>query len=256
MTEKKCSKCSEIKPLEEFCIQTRSKDGRASYCKVCKAKADREYRDRKGEELLEKKRAYYVENKEVILAREKERKKDPEVKKKVLLQKKAYHAKNKEVLSKKKKAYYQKNKEAIKKRVMDNYYKDPKKTIDRNVKYERERRRKDPTFRLMLNTKNAIYKAIVRENGGKNGSKTLDSLPYTIEQLKEHLEKQFDENMTWDNYGSYWHVDHIYPQSKLPFKSLSDKNFELCWSLNNLRPLEASENLQKSNKIITDIKCP
>ena len=70
MTEKKCSKCSEIKPLEEFCIQTRSKDGRASYCKVCKAKADREYRDRKGEELLEKKRAYYAENKEMLLARE------------------------------------------------------------------------------------------------------------------------------------------------------------------------------------------
>ena len=96
MTEKKCSKCSEIKPLEEFCIQTRSKDGRASYCKVCKAKADREYRDRKGEELLEKKRAYYAENKEMLLAKEKERKKDPERKKKVLLQKKAYHAKNKD----------------------------------------------------------------------------------------------------------------------------------------------------------------
>ncbi len=256
MTEKKCSKCSEIKPLEEFCKDKKGRLGRQASCKVCKAKADKEYRDKKGEELLKKKRAYYAENKEVLLAKERERRKDPEVKKRNALKNKAYRAKNKEALSEKAKAYYQKNQEAIKKRVMDNYYKDPKKTIDRNIKYERERRQKDPTFRLMLNTKNAIYKAIIRNNGGKKGSKTLDALPYTIQQLKEHLEKQFDEYMTWENYGSYWHVDHIYPQSKLPYKSLSDKNFKLCWALDNLRPLEAIENIKKSAKIIKDIKSP
>lgn len=82
---------------------------------------------------------------------------------------------------------------------------------------------------------------------------TFDALPYTPEQLVEHLEKQFDDKMTWDNYGTYWHVDHIYPQSKLPFDSLDHINFLTCWALTNLRPLEASANMSKGAKVIDDL---
>ena len=49
-------------------------------------------------------------------------------------------------------------------------------------------------------------------------SSTWKKLPYTPEELRKHLEKQFDENMNWENYGIYWHIDHIYPQSKLLFQ--------------------------------------
>jgi len=45
-------------------------------------------------------------------------------------------------------------------------------------------------------------------------------------------------------------VDHIYPQSLLPYDSYDDPNFQKCWALENLQPLEAIENLKKSNKII------
>lgn len=76
------------------------------------------------------------------------------------------------------------------------------------------------------------------------------SLGYTPPQLREHLEKQFDSNMTWENYGSYWTIDHIIPQSRLLFQSFDDENFIKCWSLENLRPLEKIENIKKSNKII------
>lgn len=72
-----------------------------------------------------------------------------------------------------------------------------------------------------------------------------------MQQLKEHLENKFDKNMSWNNYGIYWYIDHIYPQSLLPYMSMSDDNFKKCWSLDNLQPLQAIDNLKKSNKIVS-----
>ena len=68
-------------------------------------------------------------------------------------------------------------------------------------------------------------------------------LEHNIIQLRQHIERQFDDNMNWDNYGIYWHIDHIIPQSCLPYTSMEEDNFKKCWALNNLRPLEAKENM-------------
>ena len=91
--------------------------------------------------------------------------------------------------------------------------------------------------------------ALRNNNSSKEGNSTWAALPYTPQQLREHLEAQFEEGMTWDNYGE-WHIDHIYPQSKLPYESMTDENFRLAWDLRNLRPLWAAENLSKRDKII------
>ena len=55
--------------------------------------------------------------------------------------------------------------------------------------------------------------------------------------------------MSWENYGSYWQINHIYPQSKLPYTSMEEENFKICWALSNLRPLEKITNIRKGNKI-------
>ena len=115
--------------------------------------------------------------------------------------------------------------------------------------YAKERH-KDPTIKLRKNVSNVIYNTLTRENSDKQGRSTWTHLPYTPQQLREHIESQFDGSMTWDNYGSHWHIDHIYPQSRLPYDSMEHPNFLLCWSLDNLRPLSATENLKKSNKIL------
>lgn len=240
---KVCTTCGVDKPLSAYNNDKRGRLGKQARCKACKAVKDKAYRDRKGEELLEKKRAYYAENKEVLLEKQKAyTEKNKEV---VLARKRAYHHKNKEVIAEKKRGYYQKNKEEILEKRKEYYKENREAVIERNNRYERERRQKDPTFRLLLNTKGAVYKALMRENGGKNGSRTLDALPFTIDELKAHLEAQFDEHMTWDNYGSYWHVDHIYPLKLLPYDSLEHEHFKLVWDLRNLRPLEGSENSSK-----------
>jgi len=248
---KTCTTCGVDKPLTEYHNDKRGRLGKGATCKPCKAIKQKAYRDLKGETLLEKKRAYYKANKQQ--AREwgiEYRKKNKEV---LAEKNKAFREKNKERLRAKHKEYYQKNKEHIKAKANAYYAENREHVIERNNKYERERRQRDPIFRLMLNTKGAVYKALVREGGGKYGSKTLDALPFTIDELKAHLQSQFDETMTWDNYGSCWHVDHIYPLSALPYDSLDHPHFSLVWDLNNLRPLSAEENVRKQAQLTEPI---
>jgi hypothetical protein len=54
--------------------------------------------------------------------------------------------------------------------------------------------------------------------------------------------------MTMENYGSYWHIDHIKPRSLFTYTSIEDEQFKKCWALSNLQPLEALENIRKGNK--------
>lgn len=108
---------------------------------------------------------------------------------------------------------------------------------------ERERRAIDINFKLKKNVSRSISHALNKVLSNKNGLSTIKYLPYTLTELKEHLEKQFDSNMSWGNYGSYWHIDHIVPHSLFAYTSMEDDNFQKCWALSNLRPLEAHQNM-------------
>jgi hypothetical protein len=51
---------------------------------------------------------------------------------------------------------------------------------------------------------------------------------------------------TWDDNDTStwkWQLDHIIPHSDLPYDSVEDENFKKCWSLENLRPLSAKQNV-------------
>lgn len=82
-------------------------------------------------------------------------------------------------------------------------------------------------------------------------------LPYTAEQLKQHIESLWEEWMSWDNYGRFhpehktWQIDHVIPQSKLSFSNFEDESFQKLWALSNLRPLETIANIKKSNKVLS-----
>jgi hypothetical protein len=114
--------------------------------------------------------------------------------------------------------------------------------------YERNRRRIDPKYRLGVRTRTAVYTCLKERNVAKYRS-TFELLGYTLEELMIHLEKQFTEGMTWDNYGE-WHVDHKVPMTSFNFETTEDKEFKLCWSLENLQPLWGSDNLSKGTKIL------
>lgn len=102
-----------------------------------------------------------------------------------------------------------------------------------------------------------VYVALKKNNSNKNSISVLKFLPYSIKELKIHLENQFEHWMTWDNWGMYdpstwddndqstwtWQIDHIIPQSTFKYTSMEDEEFKQCWGLDNLRPLSAKQNI-------------
>jgi ATP-dependent Lon protease len=114
--------------------------------------------------------------------------------------------------------------------------------------YERYRKASDPAYKLISNFRTAIYQ-VLKENNVEKNKHYFDILKYTPEELISHLEKQFTDSMTWENYGE-WHVDHRIPISSFNFESVDDDSFIKCWSLENLQPMWGKENITKGDKII------
>ncbi len=113
-------------------------------------------------------------------------------------------------------------------------------------KYAKERKKKDFKYKLNKNISSAVYLSL---KGNKKNRHWETLVDYTLRQLKNHLEKQFDDKMSWGNYGSYWVVDHKIPISKFNFTLPEHTDFLRCWKLSNLRPLEKIQNIQKGDKL-------
>lgn len=220
-----------------------------SSCKKCYYNNNREY-------FLEKQKAYYHKNKEDVLEYQKQYRENNNdaIKEK----KKQYYEDNKEEKAAIDKAYYEKNKEKIKKRSRE-YSKNNRKQIN---KYKQDRMNTDVFYRLSHYVSTSINKKLKVNNGSKNNKSINYYLPYSIDQLKLHIEALFEPWMNWENHGAYnvntwddndpatwtWNIDHIIPQSHLPYSSMEDENFRKCWALDNLRPLSAKQNVLDKNR--------
>ena len=139
-------------------------------------------------------------------------------------------------------------------RLNDYHQKWREKNIDKHReykrKYEKHRKDTDPLYKLISNFRTAIYQ-VLKENSVEKNKSYFDILQYTPEELINHLEKQFKDDMTWENYG-IWHVDHKLPITSFNIQEMGDEEFMKCWSLGNLQPMWGEENIRKSNKILED----
>ena len=216
MKIKQCNKCSETKTVNAFSKRKDSKDGFRNECKSCRLARDREHYS-KNPDKLEELKEYQKQYRDSHKQRTKE-------------YNRTYREQNIDTIRTKQREYANANK------------------VKRN-KYQKERRYSLPTIRLKQNVSSVVNRAIKKASNGNStkGGSTFEHLPYTPQQLKEHIENQFEPWMTWDNWGE-WHIDHIIPQSVLLYDSLEHPNFQKCWALDNLRPLKAEENIYKSNK--------
>lgn len=144
------------------------------------------------------------------------------------------------------KYYRQIYKEYFKKYRKEYYLKNKEKMLKQSIDNSKNRRKTDSKFRL-----NQSISASMRNSlkNGKNGYHWGKLVGYTLRDLIKHLEKQFTSKMNWDNYGSYWVIDHKVPISIFNFSSFEHIDFKRCWALKNLRPLEKTENIKKYNKI-------
>ena len=107
--------------------------------------------------------------------------------------------------------------------------------------------------KYLLNPKNRIDANVrsfvcVALKGGKAGRSWEKLVGYTLDDLVVHLERQFDNMMNWENYGSYWALDHIKPRALFNYKTAEEREFKECWALSNLQPLEKIANKKKNDK--------
>ena len=230
METKVCKKCNVEKNINNFTNHIDKRDGRKYFklsCKECCRFVGRQLENKI------KRQKYYLANRVNILS-----------------QKKKYNQENKIEKMSKRKIYYRNNRDRI---IAKNssYKREHREQINKKIK---ERRKNDPIFKIREAIRSSVKVALRRLKNGKSINKYL---PYSIIELKQHLESQFESWISWNNWGKYnsknwndqdpttwtWQLDHIIPQSDLPYTSMLDENFKKCWSLDNLRPYSAKQNI-------------
>ena len=80
---------------------------------------------------------------------------------------------------------------------------------------------------------------------------TMNYIGCNIQYFREWLEYNFTKEMNWDNYGSFWSIDHIIPVCKFNL-SVEDEKFK-CWNWSNMMPVTVNYNSSKKNIVIEQI---
>ena len=208
---KECSKCKIEKSINEFGENKHNKDGFDGKCKSCKYLYNKEYTRKNKSKVVSYQKDYYNIHQKKVKNKSKE-----------------YAFNNKTKIKQYQIEYRIRNKEQLSKYIK-NYLIDYRKNVN---------------IRLHRTISSCLYKSIKKEY---KTSKYLKQFGYTVEELKSHLESKFVDGMTWGNYGE-WHLDHIKPKSW--FDCSNEKQLIECWSLSNLQPLWAKDNLSKGNRFI------
>ena len=221
-----------FKLLNQCCARSRNKpENRARQNKYCSewakkhkeriAKVKSAYRQRP--EIKERSRKYHAEyrknpaNKEKFAYWRSKHKRDPEA-------------------AAKRRAY------------LAQYYANPRvreMISKRRRKRENARRIEDPEFLIKKRTNCRIWKALRRINVRKS-HRTVDLIGCSYAFLKEHIEKQFKDGMSWEKINSF-HLDHIRPVSS--FDLTDPKQLRAAFHWTNLQPLTPEENMEKRDRL-------
>lgn len=207
----KCTKCTKLKPLKDFYLNNKSKTGFRPWCKECSKKYSHQWRTKKSQKCKETKLQWRLENKEKINKNSKK-----------------YREQHKERIGRYCRKWRERNKNQC------NQYS--------------LRHRSTEKGKLNSRIRSAIRSSIARGTKNKRPWETL--VGFTVDQLKHHLEKQFRDGMSWEKFfNGEIQIDHKLPISKFNFTSPDHIDFKKCWSLKNLQPMWAKENLSKGAKI-------
>jgi len=141
--------------------------------------------------------------------------------------------------------HYEKNKEKERARGKK-WIEDNRETYLRVAREYAAKLRGTPKGKIDMSISRGIRRHI--QDGSKNCQKWESLVGFTLDDLMQHLEDVFQSGMTWHNYGE-WHIDHIIPLSAFNYETPFDLDFKKAWSLNNLQPLWARDNLSKGDRL-------
>jgi hypothetical protein len=108
--------------------------------------------------------------------------------------------------------------------------------------YEKHKRQTDPLWKLRQNIR-CLIRTSMKNNKFSKKTKTYDILGCSYDEFKKHIEQQFREGMSWENYGE-WEYDHITPVSW----AITEEEIIKLNHYTNLQPLWRKENIAKNNK--------
>jgi hypothetical protein len=246
---KTCIKCN--KELDESNFYTKggkNKDkGYQSKCKICFNSNTKEYYTQNKIQLSEKQKNNYSIDKEKYLKRIKQYSKS-ELGKKTIQK---YYQIHRTELNKKVK---NNNKNRYKTDLEYNkYIKNKAKEWEQSNKIKKNERQKnryktDTIFRLKLLLRNRLNQALC---GNMKLTTTLKLLGCTIEEFKLYLEQQFKPEMTWENHGEIWEIDHIKPCAS--FNLIDSKQQQECFNYKNTQPLFKTTEIAVSFGYINEI---
>lgn len=225
--QKNCTLCKILKPLLEFPKDRQKSDGFRSECKICKNNRDKIYRDNNKTKIKKIQKKYYDRNSD-----------------KIKLNAKSWYNNNKTRAKDSKKKWHNDNKvyvDFLRAKHLENnreFYKEYQR------RYQKKRYHTDINYRI----KTCINKRL-RDYVRNKKFPTLKYLDIPMKEFKKWIEFQFEENMTWENFGKGgWSFDHVIPCDS--FDLSKEKQIFKCYNWKNLRPCWIPENSSKKNKII------
>lgn len=216
---KHCTKCGELKHMDEFYKRKESKDGRRSDCKLCMKSKNKDYYAANKEEIVEKSRTYREANKEKISKRRKD-------------SSKSYYEANKEKILARSRDHYKNNRDKILARQKVYYEANKGKVDEYRRKYRNKMYEEDPMFRTMK---------LLRSQTSRLGEYKKTS---TIELVGCSPESFWVMNGSPEDVNEL-HVDHIVPLSW--FDLSNEDHLKVCSHWSNLQYLCAEDNLSKGD---------
>lgn len=107
---------------------------------------------------------------------------------------------------------------------------------------QKERLQTDINAKLAHSLRTRLNRAL---KGNFKAGSVVNELGCSINELRQHLESQFEPGMSWDNHTIFgWHIDHILPLSECDLSDL--EQFKKACHYTNLRPLWWRENIQRN----------
>lgn len=244
-----CSKCKVEQPIANFCKNKSMNDGLKNNCKNCEKQYRQDNKEKNKEKNKEYSKQYYKKNAEKIKQYQQDNLEE------IKEYSRQYYQDNKEKNNEQSSQYYQNHLKEMKE-YYKQYRKDHKKELNN---YENNRRKSDPIHRLVCILRTRLNIAL-KQKSFRKISKFKEYIGCSLEELKNHIENQFQPGMNWQNHGrgkDKWHIDHMVPLDACEIYSLdrtfndelsTKRLFELC-HYTNLQPLWEDDNLKKGNKI-------